>query len=118
MMKTKLYDSNDTMRLVGNQAIGNDFAVVEVDNIVSAYLEDPDSLRYGLKSVLLSVASDAYLLGVIHGKQTERKKGKMNYKEEIKKIIDSMDDQTILRVIYNYAAAGLKEEKERKNNQE
>jgi len=42
----------------------------------------------------------------------------MNYKEEIKKIIDSMDDQTILRVIYNYAAAGLKEEKERKNNQE
>lgn len=75
MMKT-IYDSNDTMWLVGRQERENDNAVVEIDNIVSAYLENPESLRYGLKSFLLSVANDAYLLGVIHGKQIERKKGK------------------------------------------
>lgn len=86
MMKT-IYDSNDTMWLVGRQEIENDNAAVEIDNIVSAHLEDSDSikisygedsasLRYGFKSFLLSVACDAYLLGVIHGKQIERKKGK------------------------------------------
>ena len=44
----------------------------------------------------------------------------MNYKEEIKKIIDSMDDQRILKLIYNFAAAGLyeEEEKERQDNKE
>ena len=85
MIKTIYDDSNDTMRLVGYQAIENDNAVVEIDDIVSAYLEDPDSINfiYGedslrsvLKCFLLSVANDAYLLGVIHGKQIERKKRK------------------------------------------
>ena len=75
MMKT-IYDSNDTMWLVGRQERENDNAVVEIDNIVSAYLENLDSYRYGLKSFLLMMANDAYLLGVIHGKQIERKKGK------------------------------------------
>ena len=42
----------------------------------------------------------------------------MNYKEEIKKIIDSMDNQRILKLIYNFAAAGLNEEKERQDNKE
>ena len=36
----------------------------------------------------------------------------MDYKEEIKKIVDRIENQTILRLLYHFAVAGLKEEKE------
>lgn len=39
----------------------------------------------------------------------------MNYKEEIKKIIDQINSQTILRLIYHFAISGLKEEKEKES---
>ena len=34
----------------------------------------------------------------------------MDYREEIKKIIDLIHDQDILRLLYKYVKAGLKEE--------
>ena len=40
----------------------------------------------------------------------------MDYKEEIKKIVDSIDDQTILKLLYNFAQAGLKEEEQEKTS--
>lgn len=40
----------------------------------------------------------------------------MDYKEEIKKIVDSIDDQTILKLLYNFAKAGLKEEEQEKDS--
>lgn len=40
----------------------------------------------------------------------------MDYKEEIKKIVDRMDDQTVLRLLYYFVLAGLKEEKKEKES--
>ena len=39
----------------------------------------------------------------------------MDYKEEIKKIVDRIENQTILRLLYNFAVAGMKEEKEKED---
>lgn len=39
----------------------------------------------------------------------------MDYKKEIKKIVDQIEDQTVLRLIYTFAAAGLNEEKEKES---
>lgn len=35
----------------------------------------------------------------------------MDYKEEIKKVIDQIDSQLILRLLYEYSIAGLEEDK-------
>ena len=35
----------------------------------------------------------------------------MDYKKEIIKIVDQIEDQTVLRLIYIFATAGLNEEK-------
>ena len=40
----------------------------------------------------------------------------MDYKEEIKKIIDNIDDQTVLRLVYYFVMAGLKEERREKDS--
>lgn len=40
----------------------------------------------------------------------------MDYKEEIKKIVDNIKDETILKLLYNFAQAGLKEEEQEKNS--
>lgn len=39
----------------------------------------------------------------------------MDYREEVKKIVDQIDDQTVLRLIYIFATAGLNEEKEKES---
>lgn len=40
----------------------------------------------------------------------------MDYKEEIKKIIDNIDNQTVLRLVYYFVMAGLKEERREKDS--
>ena len=40
----------------------------------------------------------------------------MDYREEIKKIVDSLNNQTILKLIYDFAKAGLKEEEQEKDS--
>ena len=40
----------------------------------------------------------------------------MDYKEEIKKMLDRIDNQTVLRLLYYFAMAGLKEEKKEKES--
>ena len=40
----------------------------------------------------------------------------MDYKEEIKKIVDSIDSQAVLRLLYYFVMAGLKEEKKEKES--
>lgn len=37
----------------------------------------------------------------------------MNYKKEIKNLVDQIDNQTVLRLLYYYVLAGIKENKKK-----
>lgn len=76
------YRENETMKLIGHQVFYEGCETPEqeellrnqVTDIVKANEPNADNLKYGFSSYVFSICMDAFLLGTIYGKRTERRK--------------------------------------------
>ena len=68
------YDSNETMRIIGHSCIQSK-SLDRIDPIYAAFM---DNIKPGQKVNVRELMIDAYALGVMDGKRSERQRRKGN----------------------------------------
>lgn len=76
------YDSNETMRIIGASEIQYAQGYDRIKPIYAAYIKD---LPFFRKADAIEMMADAYALGVMDGKRSERerRKGATNVSKEV-----------------------------------
>lgn len=77
-----IYEANETMKLVGQQAFYRGCKTPEqeellrkqVTDIIEAHAPNKENMQYGFREYVFSIVMDAFLLGNIYGIRTERSK--------------------------------------------